>query len=193
MASKMLGRKMIFANNKLATDYIATHDIGICYVGPHGDNGEVVLMYIENDKTDNVNHPAHYTSSKKMKQIFANRDLAEEFAFSHCIENNGQIEHYFICPYGAQGEYAVYYKEKENSMNDNVNHPAHYTSGGIECIDGMVAAFGREYVMHYCLCNAFKYIWRCEHKGKRVEDIQKAVWYLNKWQSLAGEEAMSDE
>ena len=127
MASKMLGRKMIFANDKLATDYIAKHDIGIYYVGPHGDNGEVVLMYIENDKTDNVNHPAHYTS------------------------------------------------------------------GGIECIDGMVAAFGREYVMHYCLCNAFKYIWRCEHKGKRVEDIQKAVWYLNKWQSLAGEEAMSDE
>ena len=127
MASNSFGRKMIFKNNQLATDYINAHDIGIYYIGPQGNNGEVVLMYIENDKTDNVNHPAHYTS------------------------------------------------------------------GGIECIDGMVAAFGREYVMHYCLCNAFKYIWRCEHKGKRVEDIQKAVWYLNKWQSLAGEEAMSDE
>ena len=77
--------------------------------------------------------------------------------------------------------------------SDNVNHPAHYTSGGIECIDGMVAAFGREYVMHYCLCNAFKYIWRCEHKGKRLEDIQKAVWYLNKWQSLASEDVIEDE
>lgn len=127
MASNPFGRKMIFKNNQLATDYITAHDIGTYYIGPQGNNGEVVLMYTENDKTDNVNHPAHYTS------------------------------------------------------------------GGIECIDGMVAAFGREYVMHYCLCNAFKYIWRCEHKGKRVEDIQKAVWYLNKWQSLAGEEAMSDE
>ena len=78
-------------------------------------------------------------------------------------------------------------------VSDNVNHPAHYTSGGIECIDGMVAAFGREYVMHYCLCNAFKYIWRCEHKGKRVEDIQKAVWYLNKWQSLAEEEVVAND
>lgn len=106
-------------------------------------------------------------------------------------DNVSHIAHY-ISPFGENGEFALYSCDNE-SKNDNVNHPAHYTSGGIECIDGMVAAFGREYVMHYCLCNAFKYIWRCEHKGKRAEDIQKAVWYLNKWQSLAEEEAMIDE
>lgn len=120
------------------------------------------------------------------KMIFANEELANDFI------KRENLDLYYIGPVGEKGEFTVYYCD-DKSKNDNVNHPAHYTSGGIECIDGMVAAFGREYVMHYCLCNAFKYIWRCEHKGKRVEDIQKAVWYLNKWQSLASEEAMSDE
>lgn len=120
------------------------------------------------------------------KMIFANEELANDFI------KRENLDFYFIGPWDEKGEFAVYYRDSE-SKNDNVNHPAHYTSGGIECIDGMVAAFGREYVMHYCLCNAFKYIWRCEHKGKRVEDIQKAVWYLNKWQSLAEERTMIDE
>ena len=148
----------------------------------------------------------------RVRYVFATKELAEAFAKKHASEFEEQGIKYIVVPYGYFGEYSIYLSEPENELdesvtrleggftvsnvtevNDNVNHPAHYTSGGIECIDGMVAAFGREYVMHYCLCNAFKYIWRCEHKGKRVEDIQKAVWYLNKWQELAEKEAMSDE
>ena len=45
----------------------------------------------------------------------------------------------------------------------------------------MVITFGRSVVMKFCLCNAYKYIWR--HKNKNnIEDIQKANWYLN-WYS----------
>ena len=77
-------------------------------------------------------------------------------------------------------------------MSDNINHPAHYETGGIECIDAMVASQGCECVQDYCLCNAFKYIWRCQHKGSRVEDIEKAIWYLNKWLSLGAEAVMND-
>lgn len=62
---------------------------------------------------------------------------------------------------------------------DPVNRPAHYTSGGIECIDAMQAAFGAEAVKDFCLCNAFKYLWR--HRSKNgVEDLKKARWYLNR-------------
>lgn len=62
---------------------------------------------------------------------------------------------------------------------DPVNSPAHYTSGGIECIDAMQAAFGDEAVKDFCLCNAFKYLWR--HRNKNgVEDLKKARWYLNR-------------
>lgn len=67
---------------------------------------------------------------------------------------------------------------------DMVNHPDHYETNGIECINAMVASQGKEAVSDYCVCNAFKYIWRHQHKGKSVEDIQKAIWYLTKYVEL---------
>ena len=68
--------------------------------------------------------------------------------------------------------------------DDMVNHPTHYTSGKIECIDAMLEAFGASEVESFCKLNAFKYIWRANHKGG-MEDIKKAVWYLNKYISLS--------
>lgn len=70
-------------------------------------------------------------------------------------------------------------KYGEDVKPDPVNHPAHYTSGGIECIDAMQAAFGAEAVKDFCLCNAFKYLWRHRQKNG-VEDLKKARWYLNR-------------
>lgn len=70
-------------------------------------------------------------------------------------------------------------KRSEDAKPDPVNRPAHYTSGGIECIDAMQAAFGAEVVKGFCLCNVFKYLWR--HRNKNgVEDLKKARWYLNR-------------
>lgn len=63
---------------------------------------------------------------------------------------------------------------------DNVNHPEHYNSGDIECIDAMIAAFGKEFMIDFCVCTAFKYLWRHKHKNKSLEDRKKAIWYLNK-------------
>lgn len=75
-------------------------------------------------------------------------------------------------------------------MSDNVNHPAHYRTGQFECIDIMQEVFGIEYVMDFCICNAFKYLYRVKRKNG-VEDIKKAVWYLNKYLEL--ESVMQDE
>lgn len=63
---------------------------------------------------------------------------------------------------------------------DNVNNPKHYAdSCSIECIDAMVITFGYEAVMDFCLCNAYKYLWR--HKNKNgYEDLEKARWYMRK-------------
>lgn len=73
------------------------------------------------------------------------------------------------------------YVEKylEGVKTDPVNRPAHYTSGGIECIDAMTAAFGDEAVKDFCLCNVFKYLWRHRYKNG-VEDLKKCRWYLNR-------------
>lgn len=66
---------------------------------------------------------------------------------------------------------------------DMVNHPPHY-EGAIECIDAMVESQGVESVMDFCICNAFKYIWR--HKKKNnLEDIKKAKWYIDKYIELS--------
>ena len=70
---------------------------------------------------------------------------------------------------------------------DPINHPAHYEgSTSLECIDVMEIAFGAEAVENFCLCNAFKYLWRYKHKGG-PEDVLKAEWYLNHYSDIAGE------
>ena len=60
---------------------------------------------------------------------------------------------------------------------DNVNHPSHYTSGQIEVID-----FIEDKDLGFHLGNAVKYIRRAGRKNpdKTIEDLRKAVWYINR-------------
>lgn len=76
-------------------------------------------------------------------------------------------------------DYVLY----DSISEDMVNHPSHYTSGSIECIDAMIETQGTEAVKQYCKCNAFKYLWRHSFKNGE-EDIDKAIWYLNKYVEL---------
>ena len=62
---------------------------------------------------------------------------------------------------------------------NNVNAPKHYTDGKYECIDVMLDVFGKDEVVNFCICNAFKYLWR-HRKKNGIEDLEKAVWYLEK-------------
>ena len=63
--------------------------------------------------------------------------------------------------------------------NDAVNHPKHYTSGGIECIDAIKASMTAEEFKGYLKGCALKYMWRYRLKGKPVEDLEKAMWYID--------------
>lgn len=63
---------------------------------------------------------------------------------------------------------------------DVVNHPSHYTQGGIECIDAIKAAtVGKEPMEAVCVANIVKYLWRYEEKNG-LEDVKKARWYLER-------------
>jgi hypothetical protein len=62
-----------------------------------------------------------------------------------------------------------------NSNVDLVNAPPHYTAGGIETIDFIEAK-----KLNYNLGNAVKYISRADHKGNRIQDLQKAKWYIER-------------
>lgn len=59
--------------------------------------------------------------------------------------------------------------------SDQVNHPPHYTShpSGIECIQVTEH-------MGFCIGNAIKYLWRAGLKHDAVEDMRKAIWYIER-------------
>jgi hypothetical protein len=60
-------------------------------------------------------------------------------------------------------------------MSDMVNHPSHYTFGKFEVIDVI-----EDWKLNYNMGNAVKYVARAEHKGNKIEDLQKAIWYLQR-------------
>lgn len=71
-------------------------------------------------------------------------------------------------------------------MAERVNHPPHYNAGGIECIDALEAATsGLQGIEAFCTANAIKYLWRWKLKNGE-EDLQKAVWYINRLIQRAG-------
>jgi hypothetical protein len=66
-------------------------------------------------------------------------------------------------------------------MTDAVDHPRHYNSLPAKCDCGK-AIECIEVVEHmsFCIGNAVKYLWRADHKGNALEDLQKASWYINR-------------
>ena len=77
---------------------------------------------------------------------------------------------YYLC--SVENGYVV---EMSDSKEDTVNHPAHYTNhpSGVECIQITEH-------MGFNLGNAVKYIWRADLKGKAIEDLEKAEFYIRR-------------
>lgn len=77
--------------------------------------------------------------------------------------------------------------------NDPVNHPAHYTKGAIECLDAIRASMTDSGYLDFLKGQVIKYIWRYQHKGKPLEDLQKAEFYLKRMIELIGQEQKGGE
>jgi hypothetical protein len=71
---------------------------------------------------------------------------------------------------------------------DVVNNPDHYNTGNIECIDAIEESMSSVAFKGYLKGNCIKYLWRYDYKGKQVEDLEKAGWYLNKLTDMVAEE-----
>lgn len=99
----------------------------------------------------------------------------------HDVDNptDDQINEWYATLFGVEQEVT----EPEPTV-DMVNHPSHYTQGGMECIDEMVLIFGKEAVKHFCVCNAWKYRKRAMFKNGQ-EDIDKSDWYIKKYKELS--------
>ena len=64
-------------------------------------------------------------------------------------------------------------------QKDNIN-PDHYKNQtSLECIEAMELMFGEDAILKFCMCNAYKYIWRHANKNGQ-EDLKKASWYINR-------------
>lgn len=71
-------------------------------------------------------------------------------------------------------------RDTRPDQGDSVNHPQHYTQGGVECIEALKAAtHGLAGIEAVCTANAIKYLWRWKFKNG-VEDLEKAKWYINR-------------
>ena len=72
----------------------------------------------------------------------------------------------------------------EKTMTDDVNQPEHYTiAKGFEVIDVIEG-----YSLDYHLGNVIKYVLRHNYKGKPLQDLKKAQWYLNRYIEQYGKE-----
>lgn len=63
----------------------------------------------------------------------------------------------------------------------NVNHPDHYQTSSVGCIDAIEAAVeGLDPQEGFLIGSAIKYLWRFKKKGKPIEDLQKAIWCIQR-------------
>lgn len=71
-------------------------------------------------------------------------------------------------------------------VTNMVEHPPHYTAGGVECIDAIMAAVvGLSPQEAVCVANIIKYTWRFKRKNGK-QDLQKAEWYIKRLIELQG-------
>lgn len=98
--------------------------------------------------------------------------LYREGRFEHYVTVDDLIQHLYEPPVP---EIAA-----PQPADDPVNHPHHYTKGGVECIDALDAAtVGKPPDEAICVANVIKYLWRYEEKTP-VESVRKAKWYLDR-------------
>lgn len=69
---------------------------------------------------------------------------------------------------------------KQLIPSDPVNSPSHYVGDKMECIDAIEGSMSTLEYAGFLKGNALKYLWRYRHKGKAVEDLKKAEWYLDR-------------
>jgi len=86
----------------------------------------------------------------------------------------------------SQAELESYMLDDEEE--DAVNSPDHYNTGNIECIEAIEESMSSVAFKGYLKGNCMKYLWRYDYKGKQVEDLEKAGWYLRRLTDVVTEE-----
>lgn len=133
------------------------------------------VVYFEDGSEAVVDDPATFTDSYVILDLY---DFGR-FKFNYDgtkFEEDAEVGNIIHVLHGALEP-----KEPTKTVEqaDPVNHPSHYTSGGIECIEAIKASMTAEAYKGFLKGNVMKYLWRYENKGKPVEDLKKAQTYLD--------------
>jgi len=78
--------------------------------------------------------------------------------------------------------------EAHTTSEDVVNNPDHYNTGSVEAIEAIQASMSPIEFRGYLKGNTMKYLWRYDYKGKPLQDLQKASWYLDALKATLEEE-----
>ena len=135
---------------------------------------------------DRVRDTGHPTFDEYMKRLNSNYvyDSTEDYGnevtndagdFADCW-TGPKIEAWMKAAHDEDSE--LWYES--DIKPDMVGSPSHYNTGNIECIDAIEESMSSVAFKGYLKGNCMKYLWRYDYKGKQVEDLQKAGWYLNK-------------
>ena len=92
-------------------------------------------------------------------------------------------EYGFPCDRCSYNQFAVKQENRFEPIETGDYTNPNYYKGEIECIDAMIQTQGIEAVKNFCICNAFKYVWRWKQKGG-VKDLRKALQYIDKFVEL---------
>ena len=150
-------------------------------INPKSRSGQVRLFVAKNPhmsvedvarslgETNNFVYHVIYKMKHKLKPV----KVARSFKDLPKLLNKPKV----IAPKEVAKEWDVHTEEviETKGKPDMVNHPMHYKVGGIETIDFIEAK-----KFDYNLGNAVKYISRADHKGDRVQDLKKALWYVER-------------
>lgn len=99
-------------------------------------------------------------------------DKDKEFPCAGCDNYGSWVPRNMYTPQADTKEIMAF---NGTSSDDVVNQPKHYTAGKFEVIDVI-----EDWDLNFRLANAIKYIARHKHKGKALEDLKKARWYLQR-------------
>lgn len=104
-----------------------------------------------------------------------------QICHEHCLDCKCGLQNIGCYPPGAMIDITSYKPVEFISIPDmpiteeKVNHPSHYQGNTFEVIDII-----EDFNLGFCLGNAIKYILRAGKKGDRMEDLRKAIWYIER-------------
>ena len=127
--------------------------------------------------TESCDNCIHYTEKSYM---FGDCEMCQHEVACDAICTQFAERHIEPPEFYRDAETVQIVTERAEPERDAVNHPEHYTQGGIECIDALKSATtGLQGIEAVCTANAIKYLWRWKNKNG-VQDVEKAIWYCKR-------------